>query len=104
MKPTKEEIKEIITYLIILDDVKIGFHKKANHWIIHNIWETYVRGENCVDVTVYGVEIRYSENGNYYTATTFFEKNRVDSVLRDRKLSKILPNENEITKNTNSKD
>ena len=98
MKPTKEEIKEIITYLIILDDVKIGFHKKADHWIILNIWETYVRGEN------YGVEIRYSENGNYYTATTFFEKNRVYSVLRDRKLSKILPNENEITKNTNSKD
>jgi hypothetical protein len=77
----EDDIKDIITDLLIIDDVKIGFYKKADNWNIHRIWE---------NKNFYGIEIRYTESGEYYTTTQLFNKIRVNSILRDRKINKIL--------------
>jgi hypothetical protein len=76
-----DEIIDIIKQLLISDKIKIGFYQEAEEWEITRVWKSG---------RFYGVEITYSENNKDYTSVQTFNKSRVDAILRDNKLNKLL--------------
>jgi len=76
-----DEVIDIIKQLLISDKIKIGFYQESEEWEITRVWKSG---------RFYGVEITYSENNKDYTSVQTFDKSRVDSILRDNKLNKLL--------------
>lgn len=76
-----DEINTILKELLISDKIKIGFYQESKEWEIINTWEFQER---------IFIEVKYSEHNKAYTSTQAFDKSRVDAILRDNKLNKLL--------------
>jgi len=76
-----DKLKDIIKELLISDKIIIGFYQDiVDEWEINRIWDT---GK------FYGVEVFYFENNKKYSLTQFFDKYRIEAILRDYKLKEL---------------